>query len=247
MPWFRGPSPSLTQPGLGLPQGPSQCEFCHRFTLQGAWCEDCGARFAPTRARCRRCALPLGVASDRCGGCLADEPAFDAAVAAVDYGFPWNRLMASFKFQGRAELARPLAARLAQAVREHGEPALPCCLLPVPLSPQRLASRGYNQAWSLAQATAARLGLPAHAHWLQRPVDTPHQTGLTRAARQRNLACAFMVDPAQRPALQGRCVALVDDVMTTGATLDAAARELKRVGVAAVQAWVFARTPSPTA
>jgi ComF family protein len=225
------------------PALPSQCEFCRRWG-PGTWCDDCGARFAPPRPRCQRCALPVGVASARCGGCLGEEPAYAASVVAVDYDFPWDRLVAAFKFQGRVELAGAMGLALAAAVERTTLPR-PALVLPVPLAPARLAERGYNQAWALAQSTARALGLPAQGHWLQRPADTAHQTGLTRAARQANLARAFMVDPTRRPALAGQTVALVDDVMTTGATLAAAAAELRRAGAAAVQAWVFARTPAP--
>ncbi len=240
-------------PTLSAP--PTQCALCRGWQRGDAgglaWCGDCDARFAPERPRCRRCALPLGVPAERCGHCLAEAPAFEAAVAAVDYGFPWDGLLAAFKFQGQVELADALAARLAQVVSaahstEHsaGRP-LPELVLPVPLAAGRLAQRGFNQAWELARRVAAALALPADATLLERIADTPHQTGLDRRARQANLAQAFMVDPTCRTRLAGRRVALVDDVLTTGATLDAAAAELLRAGAQSVQAWVFARTPAP--
>lgn len=231
-----------------LAQGPTQCELCRQWTAGDALCADCDARFASPRWRCARCALPTGSAVARCGGCLGgDEPPFDATVAAVDYGFPWDGLVAAFKFQGRVELAGPLASRLARAVERAGLPP-PALVLPLPLAPPRLAERGYNQAWELARRVAAALALPARDALLLRPLDTPHQTGQDRAARTARatqLARSFMVDPAQRPRLAGRAVALVDDVMTTGATVAAAARELRRAGAASVQVWVFARTPAP--
>lgn len=226
---------------------PTQCEVCRQWTAADALCADCVARFAAPRLRCACCALPVSVASARCGGCLGDAaPPFDHSVAAVDYGFPWDGLVAAFKFGGRVDLAEPLAQRLAQAVS-----ASPVAVddgtwvLPVPLAPARLAERGYNQAWELARRVARTLGLPAHAHLLQRPLDTAHQTRLDRTARVANLAGSFMVDPAQRGELAGRHIALVDDVMTTGATVAAAAAELKRAGAATVSVWVFARTPAP--
>ncbi len=116
-------------------------------------------------------------------------------------------------------------------------------VLPVPLSPRRLAERGYNQAWELARRVARLRGLPAHAELLQRPVDTAHQAALGRAERQANLRQAFMVDPRRRATLAGLHVALVDDVMTTGATVREAAAVLLRAGAASVQVWVLARTP----
>ena len=160
----------------------------------------------------------------------------------MDYAFPWDRLIADFKFNSRPELAGPLAEHLAAAAASL---ARADCVLPVPLAPQRLATRGYNQAWELARRAAAALQLPARADLLLRPLDTAQQAGLTRAERQRNLGTAFMADPRQRDALRGRRLALVDDVMTTGATLREAAAQLLRAGAASVQVWVFARTPAP--
>jgi ComF family protein len=175
------------------------------------------------------------------------------AVCAEDYAFPWDRLIADFKFHGQPELAQPLAARLGavvgarlDAAAQHGAPAnhaRPALVLPVPLSAQRLRERGYNQAWELARRLGATLGLRADAHLLQRPVDTPHQATLPRAERARNLQGAFMVDPRRRQQLAGQRLALVDDVMTTGATLRQATLELLRAGAAEVQVWAFARTP----
>lgn len=237
--------PSSLPPAVAMP---SQCALCHAWQRGSAWCGACDARFAAPRPRCRRCALPLGVAADRCGACLAEPPVFDAAVAVVDYGFPWDGLLGEFKFRGRAELGPALARRLALAVRATPTGPIggaPEVVLPVPCSRARLAERGFNQAWELARPLAAALGLPADAGLLLRLADTPHQTALGRSARRANLARAFMVEPARRSELAGRHVALVDDVLTTGATLDAAAAELRRAGAGAVTAWVFARTPSP--
>jgi ComF family protein len=116
-------------------------------------------------------------------------------------------------------------------------------LLPVPLAPRRLAERGYNQAWELTRRVARTLRLRADASLLLRPVETAHQAELERVQRLANLRGAFMVDPRRRDALAGRRVALVDDVMTTGATAREAARTLLRAGAASVDIWVIARTP----
>ena len=221
---------------------PSQCEVCRQWA-DAALCGDCLARFAAPAPRCRRCALRLGAPAVACGECLRSPPPFEATVCAADYGFPWSQVIADFKFNGRPELAGPLAARLVAAWRGAALPR-PDIVLPVPLAPRRLAGRGYNQAWELARRAAKALGLAARHDLLLRPLDTAQQADLSRAERQRNLSTSFMVDPRQRDAVRGRTLALVDDVMTTGATAREATAQLLRAGATSVQLWVFARTPA---
>jgi ComF family protein len=220
---------------------PSLCALCRGSAARGL-CGACQARFAAPRPRCRRCGLALGVAADVCGACLHEPPPYERCVCVADYAFPWDQLVAQIKFRDRPELAGPLAALLAAAVRREAG-GLPSLVLPVPLAPARLAERGHNQAWELARPLAAELKLPARADLLQRPLDSEHQATLNREQRQRNLRGAFMVDPRQRTALQGLPVALVDDVLTTGSTAREAAATLLRAGAASVQVWVLARTP----
>jgi ComF family protein len=230
--------PAGSNPSLRLP---SQCEVCRTWG-DCALCGACVTRFAPILPRCERCGLRLGVAAPACGACLRHPPPFSRTVCVADYGFPWDRLIADFKFSGRAELATAFAPLLAGAVQASAGP-VPDCVLPVPLSAQRLAERGYNQAWELARRTSALLRIAAQAELLQRPLETPHQVELSRAERQRNLRAAFMVDPRHRRRLQGRHLALIDDVMTTGATVQEATTVLLRAGAAQVDVWVLARTP----
>ena len=220
---------------------PSQCEVCRQWG-SSALCSVCRACYAAAAPRCARCGLRLGLAAPACGACLREPPPFEHTRCVVDYGFPWDRLIAAFKFEGRVELAGVLAQTLHDAVTPDaaGRPDL---VLPIPLSPRRLEQRGYNQAWELARRVAASLRLPSRADVLLRPWETAHQAELGRAERQQNLRTAFMVDPRLRHHLQGRRVALVDDVMTTGATVSHASAALLRAGVAAVEVWVIARTP----
>ena len=222
-------------------RGASQCEVCRSWG-DSALCADCLARFAAARPRCRCCGLGLAAAAPACSGCLQAPPPFERTVCLADYGFPWDGLIAELKFHGRTALAGALAPGLARAVAEAGEPGVDL-VVPLPLSAERLAQRGYNQAWELARRTAALLALPARSDLLSRPIATAVQHELDRAARQRNLRGAFMVEAAGRSALQGLRVALVDDVMTTGATVREAAATLRRAGAAAVDVWVLARTP----
>jgi len=192
--------------------------------------------------RCARCGLRTGLTVDCCGECLRDLPPFLATHCALDYGFPWDGVIARFKFQGQVELADALAMLMLRQ-----PPPLPesTVLIPMPLAPERLADRGYNQAWELVRRLAAALGLAARPDLLQRVLETRSQAELGRSARQQNLRAAFMVDPAHRHGLQGRHVTLVDDVMTTGASAREAAACLLRAGASRVDVWVLARTPAP--
>jgi ComF family protein len=193
--------------------------------------------------RCARCALRLPSLHSPCADCAGQRPSFTRTVCVADYGFPWDRLVADFKFHGRVELAPALAQRLTQAVRDAAAP-LPQLVLPVPLHTERLAERGHNQAWELARRCSDALGLAARADLLQRAVPTAHQAELKRVERLANLRSAFLVDPAGRDLIAGRSVALVDDVMTTGATAEQCAQVLLRAGATDVQVWVLARTPA---
>jgi len=165
-------------------------------------------------------------------------------VAAVDYAFPWNGLIASLKFRGGVEhagaLAQLLAGAVHRAIETRGD-AAPDLLVPVPLAPARLRQRGHNQAWELTRRLARTWQLPARADALARWQDTAPQMSLTRLQRLSNLRGAFVVTPQGRPHIAGRRVALVDDVMTTGATAAEAALTLLRGGAGEVQVWVLAR------
>jgi ComF family protein len=224
----------------------SSCQVCRRWQTD-ALCVDCLGRFAPARPRCRGCAIVLPHPEvEFCGRCLREPSALTAVVTALDYGFPWDRLISRFKFHAAPELAGDLADLLTGAVA----PALrsgwlerPEWVLPVPLSPQRLRERGYNQAWELARRVARAQGLSARADLLVKLREGAHQAELSREERLHNLAAAFATEPQARPLLAGARVALVDDVMTTGATLQELARTLLRAGASQVQGWVLARTP----
>ncbi|MFT4241698.1 MAG: ComF family protein [Acidovorax sp.] len=218
---------------------PSQCAVCRNWPARRV-CDGCSARFARPAARCQRCALrvPEGVAV--CGACLREPPLFDACLAAVDYGYPWAAALAQFKFQGDPGWAGTLATLMRSA--PWVEPALDAAdrVLPVPLSMERLRERGYNQAALLARHLA---GAKADTQSLLRLHATEAQSSLPRAQRLRNLRHAFALEPARATALRGQRLVLVDDVMTTGATLHAATQALREAGAGHVTALVFARTP----
>lgn len=238
------PSPAALSPN---PDGrvpyalPGLCVICRSWCERGL-CRDCIDRFAGSRLRCARCARPTATSVAACGGCLREPPAFERTVALADYRPPWPALIGDFKFRQQVELAGALAHALGDALHRQGAPA-PALVIPMPLSDSRLRERGFNQAWELARRLARRKGLRASSAALHRVRDTAHQVGMTREQRSRNLRDAFWVDPRAAASLDGLHVALVDDVVTTGATAQAAALALRRAGAAAVDLWVLARTP----
>lgn len=207
-------------------------------------CPSCLGRFAPPSARCPGCALPWsdGHRVGLCAGCLRDKPPWRSAMCAVDYAFPWDGLVQAFKFAGRQELAGLLADAMEREVRRAEAARDIEWILPVPLSDARLSRRGYDQAWELARVLGKALRIRCAARALRRPVDTVAQSTLDRPARSINLRGAFAVDPDWRDTLAGRRIALVDDVMTTGASFRAATNALIDAGVRSVDVWCVART-----
>lgn len=206
------------------------CFLC-RGAAAGLLCAACDAALPRLAGpRCPRCALdsPRG---EVCGRCLSQPPHYDATVAALAYEFPADALVHSLKFRGELALAEHLGAIL----RECTADAAVDSVIPVPLSADRLRSRGYNQAVEIARQVARR---SVELDLCVRERDTPAQMDLPYAERRRNVRGAFRCTRA----LPGASVAVVDDVMTTGATLDEIAGVLKRAGAARVVNWVVART-----
>jgi ComF family protein len=159
-------------------------------------------------------------------------------LTAFNYRFPLDRLVQRFKFSGDLAIGAYLGAALAAVAARSARPDV---ILASPASAARIRERGFNQALVLARSVAARVGVPLEPTALRKIRHTPPQAGLDRDERRRNLRRAF--ECARR--LDGLHVALVDDVMTTGSTLDAVAAVLKRSGATRVSGWVLARTPPP--
>ena len=242
MPASEGPSARRALAGWRMP---GLCAVCRRWDA-GRVCASCLARFAPPQARCARCALPIeGAGATVCGACLAAPPDFDSARSRVDYGYPWDRLIAAFKFHAALDLAPALADTIVAATEAGPALERPDLIVPVPLAPQRLRERGFNQPWQLARRVARRLGCAADAGLVLRLRETAHQLDLPPEQRAGNVRGAFAVEPRRRAELRGRSIAVVDDVMTTGSTANEIARALKQAGASRVAVWTVARTPRP--
>ena len=214
------------------------CLLCRGAAERGLLCAACDADLPRLRgALCPRCAVPT-TAGAICGRCLARPPRYDATVAALEYRFPADVLVHALKFRG--ELA--LAALLARFLVDRIAPDPPVHLiLPVPLAARRLRERGYNQALEIARHVARATGARLAPEACERSRDTPAQIGLPWAERASNVRGAFRAPRA----LDGATIAVLDDVMTTGATLDEIAAVLKASGAARVVNWVVARTFPP--
>lgn len=215
---------------------PTRCLVCREAGIDGRdLCAPCTAALPWMPHACSQCAQPLPADDPLCGRCLRRPPPLGAVVAAFDYRFPVDRLLPRFKFHRDLAAGALLGDCLSQATQHAGRPE---ALVPVPLHVARLRERGYDQALELARVLARGHGLPLRADLLRRVRATAPQSRLDAKARRRNLRHAFVASESGGAPTH---VALIDDVMTTGATLHAAAHALRRAGVARVDAWVCAR------
>lgn len=220
---------------------PNECSLC-QWRCPGSLplCEACREEFPINSYPCQRCALPLATASSRlCGTCQRQPPAFDAALAPWLYGEYLAYLLRRWKFEGEQRLTPLLAELWIQQV-----PVCPAVdsIVPVPLHWSRQWRRGYNQAALLAWELQKNWPhLHADGSLLQRNRRTRAQSGMNARQRAGNLRGAFTAND--------RCanlrVAVVDDVLTTGATANEIARTLKTAGATHVEIWSLARTPPP--
>ncbi|MNX69351.1 DNA utilization protein GntX [compost metagenome] len=194
---------------------------------------------------CECCALPLPAAGLTCGQCLNQPPAFERVIAPWTYSFPVDSLITRFKHSAKWPFGHLLAELLTQALQHRFDDDLPRpeLLVPVPLGKRRLRQRGFNQAAMLARWISASLDIPCDERLLLRTQDTDAQQDLNAEARKKNLRNAFALTP--KTSLKGRHLALVDDVLTTGATAQALARLLMDAGAARVDVYCLARTPKP--
>ena len=229
--------------GLLLPR---VCVLCSdRAAEPFNLCDGCIGDLPGMNGACRRCALPLPApGSGLCARCATDPPPFRRAVAAFRYVEPVDTLIQQLKYQGDLAVAPTLGRLLARRIADAGAGG-PECILPVPLHPRRLRARGFNQSLEIAKPLAAGTGIPVKRYWVKRTRDTPVQSQIQGIpARRRNVRDAFAASP--RLARYAR-VAIVDDVVTTGATAAELARVVLAQGVESVDLWCVARAERGTA
>jgi ComF family protein len=228
---------------------PWECSVCGVGVVGGPFCGDCRRTLLEAAgSACPRCALPLGPWARRdrgCSECRGAPLGFDGAIALGAYQGPIRQLCLSLKDERNAWLARWMIDLLIEARPELGQVPRNAWVVPVPLHWRRHWQRGYNQSDELARRLARRLGL-RRLGALRRVVATVPLATLGRMERARVMHDAFQVRAGSGPALEGRTVVLVDDILTTGATTGAAARTLKKAGAARVVVVVVGRAQGTT-
>lgn len=221
---------NFRQFGLAQP-----CVLCGSMSRNGLWCEACEQALPYlTGPLCQSCALPIPDGS-LCGHCLAHPPRFTRSTAVYAYTFPINKLIQLLKYGNQLALADVLAKQLARRIDLTN---LPDCLIAMPLHTNKLQYRGYNQALLLGKRLARELDIELLTHACQRVRDTPSQSAMPFKERGKNMRNAFSCNMD----LSGKKVALVDDVLTSGASLNALAQAVQKNGATEIQSWVVART-----
>lgn len=218
---------------------PSACLVCAGDAEPGTVCAGCRASLPWNRVTCPVCALPLrSVLAHVCASCAAEPPHFDATLAAFRYEAPITQAIAGLKYHAQFRQSRWLGAEIARLAAERSN-LLPDLLVPVPLHPSRLRSRGYNQALELARGITRHLAIDIDWRTATRVRATADQIGKRARERRKEVRKAFAVSTA----VSGRHIALIDDVMTTGSTVDELARAAREAGAARIEVWVAARVP----
>jgi ComF family protein len=218
---------------------PQRCELCAAPSGNALVCPGCEIALPRAATTCTVCALPTPVTAT-CGACLAQPPSYDATLAAYVYAFPVDRLVQAFKYHGRLALAEWCADAIVATLskKELSLPA-PSAIVALPLADERQRERGFNQATEIARVVAARTGIALIRSGVRRVGSSAPQAALPWSERARNVRDVF----ACTLDLASARIAVIDDVMTTGATLAEFARTLKAAGAQHVENWVVARTP----
>lgn len=219
---------------------PGICILCQAASKRRLdLCLDCEHDLPTLGAYCQQCALPLEstVNTLLCGQCLQKRPLFDRLIALFPYEFPVTRLINDLKYQERLVNAKVLGSLLAEGLKNYYSKNKPSMIIPVPLHKSRLKERGFNQALELARPISQQLNIPINYKLCQRLRNTEHQTVMSADERHKNLRGAFCaLTPAPKH------VAIIDDVVTTSATINELARCLRTAGAEIIDVWCVART-----
>ncbi|NOU01144.1 MAG: ComF family protein [Gallionella sp.] len=211
------------------------CVLCSQMSRSGLWCAACDASLPYlNEPHCPICALPT-LQGELCGRCLSHPPIFSHTEVVFGYAFPLDKLIQAMKYGEQLTLANGFAKKLAQRIAQKN---LPDYIIPMPLHPARLKERGFNQSLLLAEKVAQELNLKLLPNACQRVRDTPSQSSLKWKERDKNMRDAFRCNVD----LTGKRIALIDDVMTTGASLNALAKTIKKAGATHIETWIIART-----
>lgn len=214
---------------------PGSCFFCQSIT-SGLWCEKCETDFITRGKRCPVCARDC-LTDNICAVCLKNPPFFFSTITLFNYQYPINELIKAFKFSDHPELAKRFADKLIDKIRPMG--FLPKTLIPVPLHKSRQRERGYNQSLELAKRISNKLNIELDFLSCKRIINTEPQSTLPIKTRKTNVKNAFKLDAAY---YANRHVALIDDVVTSGHTVNEIAKLLKKAGCARVDVWSIAKT-----
>lgn len=227
------------------------CEAQSQHLRGWIFCSECLASLPWLTQACIQCGIDLPSPQDKCGTCLSRPPEYDHSVSVFSYDKPINRMLIQYKYFGQLYYLPTFADMLALKIKANYKKHLRCLpeiIIPVPLSIARLKKRGFNQSLELAKQLSKKLCVPYHARVITRVRDTPKQVGLSLKQRQENLINAFAFSSVNkiRYCVKNKRVALVDDVFTTGATLQTLSVQLKQAGAKSVDIWVLARTLART-
>lgn len=227
---------------------PTYCLLCSRRLGERLLCDDCemDLPWLNYQRACQQCAIPLTTDSRFCGHCLHRPPAFQRAFIPFLYDYPLDYLISSFKYRRNLTSGKALASLLIpfmQNAYDDSDCEWPSLILPVPLHWRRRLVRSFNQSSLLSGALAKGLPITSLDNGCRRRRSTPSQKGLDRQQRQKNFRGAFTLQPAAAATIQGQCIAILDDVVTTTATARELANLLLKNGAREVHLWAVARTP----
>ncbi len=223
-----------------LPTIKHSCTLCGNSSSMRI-CPDCINYFASPQYACQQCALPLKHHALLCGACLKKPPIYDDIYSPYLYQAPLSHLLNDYKHREHNHTGRGLSELFCESISSHYQRqhlSLPEWVVPVPLHWRQQWQRGFNQSFLFSQTISQNLGVRHFPH-AKRVFATPMQKQLTRKQRLQNLRGCFKINKS----LNGQSIAIVDDVMTTGATVNTLAKALKQAGAGKVTVWVLARTP----